>query len=215
MLRLWLCLLMQGHPLTRLLNKNLTPLLYAARRRDPQITALLLANGAEPNTITTTRDITALHRAAEFGELETVAMLIAAGAEVNKEDERGWRPLRAALQHEDLNVARLLIENGANVRDTGLLYVAAKEGPPGAITLLLEAGADPRLENTGGFATGLHGFGGNRDLAALEALLDAGAEINVQDFWGKTPIAKAMGNGNPVIIQRMIEAGAELSDPGD
>jgi ankyrin repeat protein len=55
----------------------------------------------------------------------------------------------------------------------------------------------------------------NNDMATLERLLEAGADINVKDRSGRTPLSRAMSNGNPAIISRMITAGAQMSNPND
>ena len=205
-----------GAPVNATAVQNLTPLHFAdGRYSNPTITALLLAAGADPNIEAFTLYKTPLLATAFFGDLETVSLLVGAGANLDTEADRGFPALRYALHREDLSFARLLIESGANVRHLGLLYTAAKDGPPGAVNLLLAAGADPRLENSRGTSTGLHGFAGNGDLAALEALLEAGANINVQDSSGRTPLSIAMSNRNPAIIRHMIAAGAEMSNPED
>lgn len=205
-----------GAPTNATADFTLTPLHFTGGRySNPTITALLLEAGADPNIEAFTFYKTPLLTTTFFGDLETVSLLVAAGADLDKEGDRGWPALRYALTREDLSFARLLIESGANVRHRGLLYTAAKDGPPGAVNLLLEAGADPRLENIRRTSTGLHGFDSNGDLAALEALLEAGADINVQDSSGRTPLSRAMSNRNPAIIRHMIAAGAEMSNPED
>lgn len=196
---------------------NRTPLFFATGTySDPAIVASLLAAGADPNIIAPHTIYEApLSIEVYFGSLEVVAMLIAAGADLEREVDNSSPPLRHALYREDLAFARLLIESGANVHRQRLFYSAANDGPPGAVALLLEAGADPRLDNVDGIQTGLHGFGGNTDVASLNALIEAGAGINIRDHLGRTPLLRAMSNRNPAVIRRMLEAGAEMADADD
>lgn len=198
-----------GAPVNATAAFSQTPLYFAVSwGRDPKITALLLAAGADPNIEAFAIYKTPLLVAVQFQEFEVFSLLVAAGADVE-----GLPMLRRALERDDLRFAELVIKNGANVHERALLYNTAAWGTLGAVSLLLEAGADPRLENRDGFRTGLHGFGRNGDLAALEALLDAGAEINVRDQFGRTPLSRAMTNSNSDIIWRMIAAGAEIYEP--
>ena len=64
---------------------------------------------------------TPLHSAAFFGDLEMVRVLLEFGVDVNPENTYGWTPLLCALYGDhcnDTRVARLLIEHGAEEKET-------------------------------------------------------------------------------------------------
>jgi ankyrin repeat protein len=87
--------------------------------------------------------------AAKRGDEEEVARLLADGADPDARDEvQAWTPLMRALEAGHLEVAKRLIEAGADVNaaaETGTtaLMVAAVKAPAGIVELLVEAGANP------------------------------------------------------------------------
>ena len=71
------------------------------------------------------------------------------------------------------------------------LHHAARSGNVVAVSMLLDAGADPNAETTAGRATPLHraAFAGHAEVSRL--LLGAGAEAGRSDSDGETPAFKA------------------------
>ena len=87
--------------------------------------------------------------AAYFGQLEAVEYLIKAGAELNSSSKNDLdvTPLQSAVAGSHLEIARLLLENGAspNVRERGgytPLHVAAHNGDVEIVRSLIFGGAD-------------------------------------------------------------------------
>jgi ankyrin repeat protein len=102
-----------------------------------------LANAYAPD------GFTPLGLASFFGHAETVNALLAAGAAVNQASRETMKltPLASALAVQRNDIARTLIEHGANVNakgdnDVTPLHTAAARGNLEAATLLLEHGAD-------------------------------------------------------------------------
>lgn len=91
----------------------------------------------------------ALMEAVEIGNLQAAQSAIARGAKVNHTNLIGSTPLHAAAWRGDLAMAKLLIEEGAqvNITDTRSgetpLHSAARGNEPAMTAFLLEAGADP------------------------------------------------------------------------
>jgi ankyrin repeat protein len=83
--------------------------------------------------------------------------LIADGCDVDLRDSRGWTPLHFAAQEWSAAVASVLIQNGAYVdaRDENgntplSTAVFNSRGRGELIRILLDAGADPDVENSHG-----------------------------------------------------------------
>lgn len=106
---------------------------------------------------------TALHLAAQLGKCcdgSVVKYLIDAGASVTSKDIYwGATPLIAAVQHKRVANARVLLEAGSDANATvqrgdirrTVLHLAAQDGTPAMIQLLLEWGANPNvLDELGG-----------------------------------------------------------------
>jgi len=88
--------------------------------------------------------------------------------------------------------------------------------PNGAETVvaLVEAGADVNARFNGSHAeTPLHWAASSNDVALLDALLDAGADIEAPGavIGGGTPLADAVGFGQWKVARRLIERGARTT----
>jgi ankyrin repeat protein len=75
-------------------------------------------------------------------------------------------------------------------------------------------GINQRIGN-GHLDTALHRYIGWGDIDAVELLLAAGADVNVIDEDGMTPIYTAIRGYQPHIVEIMIKAGANLNHKDD
>lgn len=113
-------------------------------------------NGPMPMTIGSCLEYAIYHSPLPF-----IRALLEAGADPNPADHAGFPPLIAALscsrpqrgspgRTDVLEILRLLIEfksdpNQRGINDYTPLHMAVSERNPGAVDLLLQAGADPRF----------------------------------------------------------------------
>lgn len=100
------------------------------------------------------QDESPLMMAAYKGLLEISQKLIARDADVNK---TGWTPLHYAATRGHLEIITLLLDKHAYIdaespNGSTPLMMAAGYGPPEAVKLLLESGADPLLKNQQGLS---------------------------------------------------------------
>ncbi|KGO64318.1 Mg2+ transporter protein, CorA-like/Zinc transport protein ZntB [Penicillium expansum] len=156
-----------------------------------------------------------LNQAAWTGQTETCKTLIAQGADTGLKDVDGRTALIFAADLGHLGVIKTLLDAGANVNDVcnahwTALHFAAKKNRPEAIKLLLTRGADSTLQE-GDIGNPLH-------LAAMEGCKDATVEllsqapnhdINAKNVWGNTALHLAARYGQPHIVQKLIEHGAD------
>jgi len=115
-------------------------------QQDPELVNCYAPDGFAP-----------LSLAVFFGHPETVNALLAAGAEVNAPSRETMKltPLASAMATAQNEIARTLIEHGANVNakaesELTPLHTAAARGNIEAATLLLEHGADINATTTDG-----------------------------------------------------------------
>lgn len=189
-------------------------LLAAAGRGDAEAARRALAAGAEVNA-RDSRQRTALIVVGETGHIEVARALLAARAEVNALDDRRYDALTQAAARGDHALVGLLLEAGANVRlitspyDGTALIAAAHHGHVEAIRLLLARKPNVDHVNNLGWTALMEaivlGDGGPRHTETLRLLVAAGADVNIADRAGTTPLAHARRRGYADMV-RILEA---------
>jgi uncharacterized protein len=192
-----------------------TPLGEAAKAANTEIVELLLEAGADVAAVNADGE-TVLMLAARTGSTEVVQQLIDAGADVNARE--AWRDQTAlmwAAEGAFPAVVDLLIEHGADVRaraaanDWGSQITSeprAQYRPTGGLTPLLYAARSGCVEcvqsilaagehvdrPTPDAVTALMLAIDNYEFDTAKALLDAGANPHVCDWWGRTALYLAV-----------------------
>ena len=133
-------------------EKGEPALVFAIRSGAPKTVAYLLKQPSIQIDATNMADETALMLAANANDLVSAQLLIDAGASVNRPN---WTPLHYAASKGHTTMMRLLIENDAYIdaespNGTTPLMMSAYYATPKAGKLMLEEGADPRLQNKDG-----------------------------------------------------------------
>ncbi len=147
------------------------PLHYAAMKCDKKLNHLLYMGAVfEPDPFYEKRDLFRCEK--RYGHGQTAQFLVAAGADVNARDAFGWTPLHCAASENNSEVARILLENGADPN-----AAAAKCRFP----LLYTEGKTP-----------LHYAASRGHKEVVELLVRAGANINARDSSGATPLHLAV-----------------------
>jgi ankyrin repeat protein len=97
---------------------------------------------------------TPLWNTAFSGDIDGVRRELASGIDPNKGDDAGYTPLHAAIQERRIEIVQLLLISGANPNKSDNygnvpLWTAVQNsrGDDQIILQLLQAGADPRIEN--------------------------------------------------------------------
>lgn len=143
---------------------------------------------------------------------------IARGAEVNvAKDKNGQAALHIAAWTGNVEIARILVENGAdvNIKDRGgetPLHIASYYGKADMVRFLLENGAKVGARKNNG-ATPLHDAAiiGRADVARL--LIENGADVNARANDGLTPYAYARLKRSESLMSLLKENGADEWNP--
>lgn len=176
-------------------------------------------------------DGSAFQAALMSGNKELV-LLILLSKEVDLNSNRGWlgTPLQAIMEWgmDDkydmarlLNMARLLIENGADASIPGgyygsALHLLCQHGPEvylDVLKLALEHGADP-TRNFGAYGDPLQHASHYRSIKKVELLLQHGATVHASVGQFGTAIQAAATNGDERIVKALLERGADPNSPG-
>ena len=178
------------------LNDALWALCNARPKPDTlKIAQLLLDSGAQVNSHAGFYNTTPLHGAASNGSLELVKLLVSKGAKVNAVDKEFSMPLAKAVQADNLEIAKFLLEQGAdktiNHADTEFQTAIFKARSAKMAQLLIANGANVSDRDKKGQAILLHAIVCHLDFDLLKVLLQNGADINARDDSGTTALLRA------------------------
>jgi ankyrin repeat protein len=157
-----------------------------------------------------------LAEAAMQGDTDTVRGLLKSGTDVNSAQADGMTALHWAALKDDVDLARILLFAGANVRATTRLggytplLMASKNGNVGMIDALVKAGADPDGATTNG-TTALMLAAASGKAEAVTVLLDHGADIDARETRGETALIFAAAYGRADAIRALTAYGADVS----
>ena len=193
-----------------------TGLHAAAQKGDIAKIERLAASRADLNT----RDgngRTPLHVATFAKQRDAIRALVKAGADINLLDKDRYDGVTIASVADDEETLRVLLAAGASAKlitsryDGTALIAAAHLGHDGVVKQLMAAGAPLDHVNnllwTAAIEAVVLGNGGPRHQETLRALIKAGANLQLTDRQGNTPLQLATSRGYPEMV-KMLSASA-------
>ena len=194
-----------------------TGLHAAAHKGDTAKLQRLIAAGATLNA-TDGHGRTPLHVAAFARQREAIRALAKAGADLDRLENDRYDAVTIASVADDEATLKVLLELGASAKqvtsryDGTALIAAAHLGHDGVVRQLIAASAPldhvNNLHWTAVIESIVLGDGGVRHQATLKALIDAGANLQLADRSGQTPLALAKARGYSAMVSLLEKAGA-------
>jgi uncharacterized protein len=189
----------------------------AAARGDVAEIEQLMAEGEKPN-VQDANSRTPLIVAAFLRQYGAARALLRLGADPNARDAQGYDVLTIAAINNDLEMIKVALDGGGNPRATTgpynetALIAAAHRGHVEIVRALIAAKAPLNHASTHGWtallAAVVLGNGSSKHTAAVEALVNAGADVMLPDRYGMTALAHARSRGYSQIARILENAGA-------
>ncbi len=162
---------------------------------------------------------TPLHVAAFAKHTEAASLLLRLGADANALDAQKYDAVTIASVANDVPMLKALLAGGVSAGnitspyDGTALIAAAHLGHAEIVRTLIAAKAPldhvNNLRWTALIESIVLGNGGESHTATLKALVDAGANVNIPDGQGNTPLTLARGRGYGEMVRILENAGAK------
>ena len=189
----------------------------AAAKGDVAEIERLIQDGEKPN-LQDSKSRTPLHVAAYMKQHAAARALIRLGANPNALEIERYDIVTIAAASNDIEMLKLALEGGASAKnitsryDGTALIAAAHLGHAEAVKILIAAKAPLNHVNNLGLTALLEaivlGNGGANHTATVRALVEAGADVNIADRQGNTPLQIARRRGYVEMARILENAGA-------
>ena len=160
---------------------------------------------------------TPLHVASFARQRDAIRALVKAGANINLLDKDRYDGVTIASVADDDETLRVLLASGASAKlvtsryDGTALIAAAHLGHDGVVKQLIAAGAPldhvNNLHWTAAIEAVVLGNGGTRHQETLRALIKAGANLQLTDRQGNTPLQLATSRGYAEMVKMLSVPG--------
>ncbi|KAL8824082.1 MAG: hypothetical protein Q9191_005313 [Dirinaria sp. TL-2023a] len=201
-------------------SQDTTPLMYAAAGGHAPAVQELLREGANPNLVCG-RGNSSLHRAIAFNQVDVARLLLNhPNIDVNLVDpaHRDRTPLMLAASLRRAQIVPILVHKpsldvnfqSGESRSTAL-HLAAVTGD-GQVVRLILGHPDVDVNKRNYWCTPLTEAARDGHVAAVEALLDHGADTELQEGFDKasgTPLNRAIDHGYTKVVRLLLERGAD------
>lgn len=148
-------------------------------------------------------------------DLQFIESLLQRGADVNSTDQYGQTLMHEAARAWHKDVVKFLLHHGAAINQEDMygrtpLHVACAVNYGDMVAYLLKRGADMHLVTYEERQTPIHYAAKFDSIEALQVVIAAGADIEVQDYKNRTPLQLAAELDRTTTTKYLIEVGALL-----
>ncbi len=198
---------------------GLTALYVACSNGSLDIAKVLVDAGANVN-LKTTAGFSPLYVAVVQKHQPVVEYLLTKGVSINeKYGSNGFTALYASCSIGSLNIAKVLVDAGANVNlkiteGFSPLYVAVLQKHQPVVEYLLTKGASVNEYNGSNGLTALYEACINGSLDIAKVLVDAGADINKRNKQGRTPLIGAVSGKKVRVVEYLLTKGVNINGQG-
>ncbi len=140
---------------------------------------------------------TLIKQAVINGHPETVRTLIKLGADTSLTDKGGFTPLGRAILKSNITMIKTLMaedavdKNGLDEMSNSPIMVAVAHGRKELVPLLVALGADINFRDPNGKTVFMKMIGSSANIPCLKILLENGADPNIEDNEGFSPLSRS------------------------
>jgi ankyrin repeat protein len=203
-------------------NDKVTPLDIAVIKKNEKMIRLLLKLGANVEGIPENKQNWPLEEAVIDGSIEIAQILLNHGANISREGVDNDSLLNIAVISKQMKSINFLLSKGVpvnvpdhNVEHTSALHWAALRGNKEIAQILIDHGAKINSRASYNGSTPLHDtviydveYNFLHEFLA-DFLLSKGADINLVDNNGDTPLHKAVEKGSKDFVELLLKKGAK------
>ena len=175
---------------------------------DIERTKELIRNGIDLNTPISGYQ-TLLTLAVHFGQIEIAQLLIDNGIDVNKGFLEHQYPIVQAIETNNDDMLKMLLKNGAaiNIKATTALHIASRIGLENIAKILIDNGANVNEKDSSG-KTPLREACYYGDKETIRLFLEHGADISYEESIYRI-LKEPVDNGNTEVVELLLENGAK------
>lgn len=188
-------------------------LIKAVQNDDFPTFKIAIANGAninKPNNYGATPLMSIAINCSTFTVSPILTYLVSHGANLETQDKNGCTALDYALLGSTPSIVSFLKSKNAPIGKNLLVNAINTNNLP-EIKRLLQNGGNPNLELDGQSLLNLIAGYSKDNVPLAKALLDGGANINLKDMFGDSPLINAINGNNPTIVDLLIKYKANLN----
>ncbi|KAI2468385.1 ankyrin repeat-containing domain protein [Annulohypoxylon bovei var. microspora] len=200
------------------------PLHFAIHEKSPAMVPALLDCGVQASA-KDSNGFPALTLGIIKGSLKIIDLLYQRGASLNERGERPYPPIFAAVMTKQEHIIEWLLQKGVDARCIGAggetpLYMASKLGLSSVVRNLLayfQLDVSEKCPEVNvacaGKRTPLYVVVENEHLSVINILVEAGADLDVEDSLFRTPLHLAGKHENKNVQEFLLEHGAQQPSP--